>query len=154
NDAGHQPGPDYGESVLRLKPTPGTMTVADFFTPFDFKARDDTDTDVGSTSVTLLPDLAGTAHPHLAAEADKAGTMRLIDVDNMGGINPGGPDRVLQQFMANPQGLIYSSPVFFDGKSYIQGVGDVIRAFALKLDKATNTMMIDETPISQGTSVS
>jgi hypothetical protein len=75
----------------------------------------------------------------------------------MGGINPGGPDRVLQQFVAdtNPtDNLIYSSPVFFDGKIYIQGVGDVIKAFALKLDPATNTMMIDETPVSQGTTVS
>jgi hypothetical protein len=44
--------------------------------------------------------------------------------------------------------------VYFDGKVYIQGVGDVIKAFALKLDPATNTMMLDETPVSQGTSVS
>jgi hypothetical protein len=75
----------------------------------------------------------------------------------MGGINPGGPDRVLQQFVAdtNPtDNLIYSSPVFFDGKIYIQGDNDVLKAYALKLDPATNTMMIDETPISQGTSVS
>ena len=72
----------------------------------------------------------------------------------MGGFNAGGPDRVLQEFTANPNGLIYSSPVYFDGKVYIQGVGDVIKAFALKLDPATNTMMLDETPVSQGTSVS
>ena len=30
----------------------------------------------------------------------------------------------------------------------------MIKAFALKLDPATNTMMIDETPVSQGTTVS
>jgi hypothetical protein len=72
----------------------------------------------------------------------------------MGGVNPGGPDRVLQEFTANPHGLIYSSPVYFDGKVYIQGVGDVLKGFALKLDPATNTMMLDETPVTQGTSVS
>ena len=104
--------------------------------------------------MTLLPDFPGTAHPHLAVTADKSGTIRLIDLDNMGGVNPGGPDRVLQEFTANPHGLIYSSPVYFDGKIYIQGVGDVIKAFALKLDPATNTMMLDETPVSQGTTVS
>jgi len=37
---------------------------------------------------------------------------------------------------------------------YIQGVGDVLKAFALKLNPATNTMMLDETPITQGTTVS
>jgi hypothetical protein len=72
----------------------------------------------------------------------------------MGGVNPGGPDRVLQEFTANPNGLIYSSPVYFDGKVYIQGVGDVIKAFALQLDPATNTMMLNETPVTQGTTVS
>jgi hypothetical protein len=154
NDTGHRPGPDFGESVLRLSPTPGTMTVVDSFTPFDFKNRDNADADLGSTGVTLLPAFPGTAHPHLAVQADKGGILRLIDVDNMGGFNPGGPDRVLQEFVANPNGLIYSSPVYFDGKIYIQGVGDVLKAFALKLDPATNTMMLDETPVSQGTIVS
>ena len=154
NDTGHRPGPDFGESTLRLSPTPGTMTVVDSFTPFDFKNRDIHDTDTSSTGVTLLPAFPGTAHPNLAVTADKSGTIRLIDLDNMGGFNPGGPDRVLQEFTANPHGLIYSSPVYFDGKVYIQGVGDVLKAFALKLDPATNTMMLDETPVSQGTSVS
>jgi hypothetical protein len=156
NDTGHRAGPDVGESVVRLSPTPGTMTVVDSFTPFNFKNRDNLDRDLGSTGVTLLPAFPGTAHPHLAVEADKGGILRLIDVDNMGGFNPGGPDRVLQEFVANPtDGVrIYSSPVYFDGKVYIQGVNDVIKAFALKLDPATNTMMLDETPVSQSTTVS
>ena len=154
NDVGHPPGPDYGESYLRLRPTPGTMTVVDSYTPFDVKARDIVDADTASTAVTLLPAFPGTAHPNLAVAADKSGRIYLLDTDNLGGFNPGGPDRVLQEFTANPHGLIYSSPVYFDGKIYIQGVGDVIKAFALKLDTATNTMMIDETPVSQGTSVS
>jgi hypothetical protein len=130
------------------------MTVVDSFTPFDFMNRNDHDTDIGSTAMTLLPAFPGTAHPHEAVEADKSGTIRLIDVDNMGGVNIGGPDRVIQEFMANPQGLIYSSPAYFDGKIYIQGVGDVIKAFALQLDPATNTMMLNETPVTQGTTVS
>ena len=130
------------------------MTVVDSFTPFDVKDQDIVDADMGSTAVTLLPAFPGTAHPNLAVAADKGGRIRLIDVDNMGGFNPGGPDRVLQEFTANPHGLIYSSPVYFDGKVYIQGVDDVIKAFALKLDPATNTMMLDETPVSEGTTVS
>ena len=154
NDTGHPSGPDYGESTIRLSPTPGRMTVVDSFTPFDFKARDNIDADTGSGSVTLLPDFPGTAHPHEAVEVDKAGRLYLVDQDNLGGFNPGGPDRVLQEFMANPNGLIYSSPVYFDGKIYIQGVGDVIKAFALQLDPSTNTMMLNETPVSEGTTVS
>src|SRR5207249_1622240 len=65
NDVGHKPGPDFGESSLRLSPTPGTMTVVDSFTPFDFKNRNIHDTDTSSTSMTLLPAFPGTAHPNL-----------------------------------------------------------------------------------------
>ena len=154
NDTGHKPGPDFGESTFRLSPTPGTMTVVDSFTPFDFKNRDIHDTDTSSTGVTLLPDFPGTAHPHPAVTADKSGTIRLLDQDNLGGVNPGGPDRVIQEFVADPHGPFYSSPVYFDGKIYIQGVNDVLKAYALKLDPATNTKMLDETPVSQGTTVS
>ena len=59
----------------------------------------------------------------------------------LGGINPGGPDRVLQEFTANPQGLIYSSPVYFDGKIYIQGVGDVILLLYLLLLSGVCTLL-------------
>src|SRR5262249_26566781 len=157
NDTGHRAGPDHGESYLRVSPTPGTMTVVDSFTPFDFKNRDNLDLDTPSTSVTLLPAFPGTAHPNEAVTADKSGTIRLIDVDNMGGFNPGGPDRVLQEFTADTDpndNLFYSSPVFFDGKIYLQGDNDVIKAYALKLDPATNTMLLNETPVTQGTIVS
>ncbi len=33
---------------------------------------------------------------------------------------------------------------------YIQGVDDVIKAYALQLDPATNTMLLNETPVSEG----
>jgi hypothetical protein len=36
---------------------------------------------------------------------------------------------------------------------YIQGVGDVIKAYALELDPATNTMVLNETPVSEGTTI-
>jgi hypothetical protein len=153
NDTGHRPGPDFGESILRLSPTPGAMTVVDSFTPFDFKARDNADKDLGSTSVLLLPDFPGTAHPHLAVFADKSGTIYLVNQDNLGGVNPGGPDRVIQEF-AGGAVAYWGSPAYFNGMVYFQGLGDVLKAYALKLDPATNTMMLDETPVSQGTTVS
>ncbi|MBV8555833.1 MAG: hypothetical protein JO116_09720 [Planctomycetaceae bacterium] len=129
------------------------MTVVDSFTPFDFKARDNSDKDLGSTAMLLLPDFPGTAHPHLAVTADKSGMIYLVDIDNLGGFNPGGPDRVIQEFKAGTGGY-WGSPAYFNGVVYYQGLGDVLKAYTLKLDPATNTMMLDETPVSQGTTVS
>jgi hypothetical protein len=37
---------------------------------------------------------------------------------------------------------------------YIQGVDDVIKAYALELDPATNTMVLNETPVLEGTTIS
>jgi hypothetical protein len=146
NDAGHPPGPDYGESILRLRPTPGTMKVVHSFTPFDVKSRNIGDLDLGSTAVTLLPDFPGTAHRHEAVAADKSGTIYLLDANNLGGFNAdGGPDNVLQEFVANSDNSqIFSAPVYFDGMIYIQGMNDVLKAFALELDPPTNTMLLDE----------
>ena len=154
NDPGHAAGPDYGESYLELKPTPGRLTVVSNFTPFDVKARDIIDADTASTAETLLPTFPGTAVPNEAVAADKSGRIYLLNTDNLGGFNAGGPDQVLQEFTANPNGLIYSSPVYFNGMVYIQGVDDVIKAYALQLDPATNTMLLNETPVSEGTTIS
>ena len=154
NDPGHAAGPDFGESYLELKPTPGRLTVVDNFTPFDVKARDIIDADTASTAETLLPTFPGTAAPNEAVAADKSGRIYLLNTDNLGGFTAGGPDQVLQEFTANPNGLIYSSPVYFNGMVYIQGVGDVIKAYALELDPATNTMVLNETPVSEGTTIS
>ncbi len=106
-----------------------------------------------STAETLLPTFPGTAAPNEAVAADKSGRIYLLNTDNLGGFNAGGPDHVLQEFTANPNGLIYSSPVYFNGMVYIQGVGDVIKAYALELDPATNTMLLNETPVSEGTTI-
>ncbi len=154
NDNGHAAGPDFGESYLVLKPTPGRATVVSNYTPFDVKARDIVDADTASTGVTVLPTFPGTAVPNEAVAADKSGRIYLLNTNNLGGFTAGGPDQVLQEFTANPNGLIYSTPVYFNGLVYIQGVGDVIKAYALQLDPATNTMVLNETPVLEGTMVS
>src|SRR5258705_631165 len=115
-DTGHGAGSDYGQSILRLSPTPGTMKVVDSFTPFDFKDQDNIDADIGSTAVTLLPDFPGTAHPHLAVAADKGGNMNLLDQDNLGGVKPRGPNRIIQLVGANSHGPHYNPPDDLDGK--------------------------------------
>ena len=57
-------GRDYGDSVVKLAPTP-RFAVTDFFTPFNQDVLNILDVDLGSTGAVLLPDTAGSpAHPH------------------------------------------------------------------------------------------
>jgi hypothetical protein len=65
----------YSESVLKLS-TSGQLSVADYFTPTDWKTLDNNDADLGSGGTMLLPDAVGSAtHPHLIVETGKTGRL-------------------------------------------------------------------------------
>ena len=132
---------NYSESVLKVDPTldwtpdnPQMMTVADYFTPFDWQSLDSRDADLGSGGVLLLPDAVGSAaHPHLMIETGKSGQIYLIDRDNMGQFTPGGPDQVVQIVTAGQTG-VWGNPSFFQindttGIIYYHGSGDVLKGY-------------------------
>ncbi len=128
-------GLDYGESVLKLSPTPDPRTqqlpVLDYFTPNEFRKLNIGDTDLGSGAVMLLPDSAGsTDHPHLAVEAGKSGNIYLIDRDNMGKFTAQGPDNIVQVVPTGVAG-VWASPAYWNNRIYYQGSADVMKAFTL-----------------------
>ncbi len=124
---------DYSESVLKLS-TDGQLTVADYFTPFDWQNLDQHDADLGSGGVMLLPDgVASKDHPHLMVETGKSGKIYLIDRDNLGQYAPGGPDNVVQIVTAGQAG-VWGNPAFYqidptDGIIYYHGSGDVLKGY-------------------------
>jgi hypothetical protein len=106
---------DYAESVLKLDPSGSGpyLTVADYFTPFNWQMLDNQDLDLGSGGTMLLPDAVGsTAHPHLMVETGKTGRLYLIDRDHLGGFNSGGPDLVVQVLELGSPG-VWGNPSFF-----------------------------------------
>jgi len=79
------------ESVVKV--TPDLTTVLDLFTPSDQAQLDADDEDFGSGGVLVLPDQPAST-PHLAVAAGKAGSMFLMNEDNLGGFSTG-QDNVL-----------------------------------------------------------
>jgi hypothetical protein len=75
---------DIQESVVKV--SPGLTTVVDLFTPSNEAWLDFTDSDFGSGGVLVLPDQSGSV-PHLAVAAGKAGTMFLMNEDDLGGFD-------------------------------------------------------------------
>jgi hypothetical protein len=126
-------GLDYGESVLKVSPTPDPRTqqlpVLDYFTPHEFRQLNIGDTDLGSGAVMVLPDQPGD-HPHLAVEAGKSGNIYLIDRDHMGKFTAQGPDNIVQVVPTGVAG-VWASPAFWNNRIYYQGSGDVMKAFTL-----------------------
>jgi hypothetical protein len=134
---------DYSESVIKLSPNGSQLTVADYFTPFNWQSLDDQDADLGSGGAMLLPDFVGsTAHPHLMVELGKEGKIYLIDRDNMGHFTPNGPDAVVQTVTAGQRG-VWGNPAFFQlnngngmpgsgsGIIYYHGTDDVLKGYRI-----------------------
>jgi putative pyrroloquinoline-quinone-binding quinoprotein len=83
---------DFGESVVRLTTAPTlafSRRAADFFTPSNFVALNDSDTDLGSSAPLVVPPQNGSATPDLVFIAGKQGVGYLINRANMGGLSRG-----------------------------------------------------------------
>ena len=76
---------DWGDSVLALNPdgTGSGGQPIDSYTPPNFQALEDGDTDLGSTAPLVLPAPAGFPVPHVGVQAGKDGILRLLNLDNL-----------------------------------------------------------------------
>ena len=134
------PGPasnDFSMSFLKLHPT--SMGVTDFYTPSTWSGWSNSDFDISSAGVMVLPDSSGpAAHPNTLVGGDKQGHLYLIDRttssgDTMGVLNS--PDRVLQ-LLALPgvtggSVSVFSSPAYYQGTVYFGRNGGPVMAFPL-----------------------
>jgi FtsP/CotA-like multicopper oxidase with cupredoxin domain len=119
---------DFGMSVLKL---PGTLAIANgtYFTPSNEATESNSDTDLGSGGVMLLPDGVSSSLPHLLVQGGKDGVKWLLNRDKLGG----------QQ--TNNAGAVYSltsggefgGPTFFqdtNGISYVvMGTGNPLTTY-------------------------
>jgi hypothetical protein len=143
-------GVDYGESVLRL--SPGDLSVQDYFTPFNWQALNNGDTDFGSCGVMLLPDQPG-AHPHLMVEAGKEGKLYLLDRDHLGRNNANFDDVV--QVLSGAITSGFDTPSYFDGGTpdtrfvYYGTSGDKLKAFRI-MDGLLSTSAVSQSALSFG----
>ena len=94
-DANTSGGHNWGDSVLALAPD-GTGNSSgvprDSYTPSDYQTLENTDTDLGSVSLAILPAPTGSAVAHLGMQVGKDAVLHLIDLDDMSGAH--GPAHV------------------------------------------------------------
>lgn len=76
-------GRDYGDSVLRLNLEAKSLSVRDYFTPFNQKELNAQDLDLGSQGPVLLPDQPG-PHAHVLVVGGKEGKLYVLDRDHLG----------------------------------------------------------------------
>ncbi len=124
---GPNSGEDFGDSIVRL--TPRTLTLADYFTPFNQSYLNLNDIDLGSSGPVLLPDDAGdSTHPHLLVAAGKEGRIYLVDRDQLGGPQFGTDLSAIASLPILGHSL-FGSPAYFNGAVYIATEYSMMRSF-------------------------
>jgi len=138
-------GRNFGDSFVRVKPGTASLSVADFFTPFNQGVLNIDDADLGAGGPLLLPDQAG-AHPHLMLAGGKEGTLYLVDRDNMGHFHSSDNSQIVQS-LVKIVGPIFCSPAFWENKVYIAGMKDSLKVFNL------SDGVLSTAPASQSTTI-
>ena len=155
-------GPNYGDSALRL--TPG-LTVDSYFTPGNQHDLEDSDSDLGSGAVLVLPDNGpgSGAHPHMLVACGKDGWIFLLDRHNMGGYTgpaaAGTDPQAIQALQLEPgasgQPGTWGGPAYYGGPggSLLYYCGDTakLKAFELNAGQLAQAMIGGNPSESPGT---
>jgi len=134
---------DYGNGFIKLSTTNNALAVADYFEEFDTVSQSDSDQDLGSGGLLLLPDMTdanGTTR-HLGVGAGKQDLTRsgnpimlfVVDRDNMGKFNSSNDNAIYQELSSALQGGqgVWAAPAYFNNTLYYGAVNDNLRAFAI-----------------------
>jgi hypothetical protein len=129
---------DYGDTFLKLSPS---LTVTDYFTPFNQFDLATQDHDFGSSGTLVLPglrDVNGVVR-HLAVGCGKDSNIYIVDRDNMGKYIPGATSNanVYQEVFTVLPGGLYSTPAYFNKSVYFGPNGHSLRRFAINNAKLT-----------------
>jgi hypothetical protein len=125
---------DYGNAAVRLSLSNGSLSVTDYFTPWDTVAESAGDIDLGSGSPLVLPDMtdAGGVTRHLLFGAGKDGNLYLLNRDDMGKYsgNQGSTNSIYQELdgVLGSTGL-YSAPAYYNGALYVGAVNEPLQAW-------------------------
>lgn len=120
-------GQGYANSILRLSSSP--LALADYFTPSNIDYLNTHDLDLSSSGPIVVPDQNG--QPMVVAAA-KQGTIYVLNTSSgqLGGYNPGGPDKILQE-LTFAVGSMFDTPAYWNGMVYFAGNADPIKAFSV-----------------------
>ena len=143
-------GSDFGSSVVKLPPPPGSGTwlASDFFTPYNQATLTQKNLDLGSGGVVLFPDQpVGSPHQHLMVTGGKEGTIYLLDRDQLGHFNPNNNSQIVQVLPLALNGL-WGSPAWWNNNAYFSGSNDVVKSFSF--DPVSG--LLSTSPVSQSSS--
>jgi hypothetical protein len=131
---------DYGNAFLKVNMEGGALKVGDYYAIDNTVKESNSDTDLGSGGVVLLPsyiDSNGIDH-QLAVGAGKDGNIYVVNRANMGKFHPEGGYIYQVLTGALPNGE-WSAPAYFNNTVFYGGVSDNLKAFSISNAKLVST---------------
>jgi hypothetical protein len=143
-DAGDETNPtNRGSSALKLTPTGSTLSVASYFTPYNYQYLNDYDLDYGGMGALLIPNSV------LYLTGGKDGNLYLLNKDDMGGFLPSS-NQVQQVVTLGSNANMHCQAAYYKGSAkefvYVWSENDPLRA--IPLDRATNLLSAQSQVVS------
>lgn len=124
-----------GESALKLTPSGATLTIASYYTPFNYNDLEASDLDYGSMAAFLIP------NSNYYFTGCKDGNLYLLNKDAMGSYNAAS-NAVQQNINLSTGKTLRAQPSYFKGVStefvYVWSENDALRAYPFN---RTNNML-------------
>ncbi len=120
-------GSDYGDTVLSL--SNDLSDLLGTYTPTNYQQLQDDDTDLGSTSATMLPTQPSSTTPYMLVQGGKDAILKLLNRQALPGV--GGE----LQMVDLPNGLFSTPAVWTDGSNnpwLFMGFPNVVQAYRLQ----------------------
>ena len=133
NASGFPSDGDYGNGFVKLSASGGALSVADYFNMSTTVNESNSDEDLGSGGVILLPnqtDSSGNVW-QLAVGAGKDSNMYIVNRNNMGKFNPNNDNAIYQEIDGVLGGGVWSVPAYFNGVVYYGPNGNNLMAFPI-----------------------
>jgi len=113
---------NFGSSILQLTLRDSTLSVTDFFTPWNQATLTSDDEDLGSSGPVLVPD-------RLIVVTGKDGMTYLVNQTGMGKFGTSDQGRALQSLRTSNGG--FGAAAYWNHTVYLWGSDDVLKAYAL-----------------------
>jgi hypothetical protein len=139
------PPDDIPNGVMKLRLVGSTLSLVDYFAPFNDKCLSADDLDLGSTAPMLLPD--GVGGRNLLVAGSKEGRIYLIDRDSPGKFHAGDDSQIVQSILINPTQCgqsgfdadgpmrIYGSAAYWNNNVYLGSVFGPLRQYSISSGK-------------------
>jgi streptogramin lyase len=136
---------DYPNSVVRLTNS-GTLSIADYWIPYNTVAMNNGDVDLGSAGLLLLPDLVDSSSVvhHYAVAAGKDGKMYVVNRDNLGQFNSSTNSIVQTISIGGAEN--FSTPAYYNNNVYVCPSGQALKAYAISNALLATSATMSTTP--------